>query len=828
MKRTVILWGLIMALLAGGVATAGERPETDKEALLKLADELQQRLDSRRTQLYYELLRSDDPAQRRLNENPNIELMYIDERGRPVYNSIANINAARTISTDDVWPGGSAGLALDGASTVLGELGVWDGGGVLLSHQEFGGRVSQMDFPGSTSDHATHVAGTMIGAGVQMTSCVGLMASDWSISGSTNLSPGEAIGDRLTALVENIGDMGSMSYNIGIYLSSNDVISIYDTRLTDGLIFMGPLAAGGSEAPVIPSTVAVPSDYIAGPAYLGILVDEGAVNYDCNGSHNFLFIPVNITGSMAAQAEQASFDDSFLALAVDDDRPAKGMSHAGTLAAYDWSSDYIEMLTAAAIDGLLVSNHSYVYITGWYLNGSDWYWYGDPYISPTEDWAYGFYGSVARNWDEVAYNAPYYTICKAAGNERGEVGPGPGGGHYVYDGGWVWSTDTRERDGGDDGYDCIPQRGVAKNVLTVGAVWDVPAGYSQASDVLATSFTSFGPTDDGRIKPDITGNGATLWSASSSGDASYTSKSGTSMACPNVAGSLNLLIQHYEATHSEETPLSATMKALVVETADEAGLADGPDYQHGWGLMNTQRAAELISDDATYPTMIQEELLSDGESLQYTLVSDGVNPIRITMAWTDPPGTPPDDGLNPPDLMLVNDLDMRLEHTASSTIHEPYILDPAYPANPATFGDNFRDNVEQIYLEAPAAGVYQLTVTHKATLDAPQAFSLVSSQPFSSCVYCCCVGRVGDANGEGGDEPTIGDVAILVEALFIAGNETPIACIEEADVNMSAMDPETDNLPVGLGFEDITIGDIAYLIDYLYITGSSLGLPDCL
>ena len=84
----------------------------------------------------------------------------------------------------------------------------------------------------------------------------------------------------------------------------------------------------------------------------------------------------------------------------------------------------------------------------------------------------------------------------------------------------------------------------------------------------------------------------------------------------------------------------------------------------------------------------------------------------------------------------------------------------------------------------------------------------------------CCVGRVGDANGIGGDEPTIGDVSVIIDALFISASPDPIACMTEADVNQSG------GATPGLG--DVTIGDVSILIDYLFITGSSLGLPDCL
>jgi len=85
----------------------------------------------------------------------------------------------------------------------------------------------------------------------------------------------------------------------------------------------------------------------------------------------------------------------------------------------------------------------------------------------------------------------------------------------------------------------------------------------------------------------------------------------------------------------------------------------------------------------------------------------------------------------------------------------------------------------------------------------------------------CCIGRVGDANGEGGDEPTIGDVSVMIDAKFITGTcDGILGCLDEADINQSG--------GVGAICDDITIGDISALIDYLFITGSSIGLADCL
>ena len=81
------------------------------------------------------------------------------------------------------------------------------------------------------------------------------------------------------------------------------------------------------------------------------------------------------------------------------------------------------------------------------------------------------------------------------------------------------------------------------------------------------------------------------------------------------------------------------------------------------------------------------------------------------------------------------------------------------------------------------------------------------------CATSCCVGRVGDANGLGGDEPTIGDVSVMIDAKFISGSCVgTIVCLYEGDINQSATGEPT--------CDDITIGDISILIDYLFISGA--------
>ncbi len=84
----------------------------------------------------------------------------------------------------------------------------------------------------------------------------------------------------------------------------------------------------------------------------------------------------------------------------------------------------------------------------------------------------------------------------------------------------------------------------------------------------------------------------------------------------------------------------------------------------------------------------------------------------------------------------------------------------------------------------------------------------------------CCVGRVGDANHSGDDEPTIGDVATLIDALFVREDACILLCLAEADINQSGSQNPQES--------DITIGDVSMLLDYLFISNPRIGLPDCL
>ena len=395
---------------------------------------------------------------------------------------------------------------------------------------------------------------------------------------------------------------------------------------------------------------------------------------------------------------------------------AKGMAPNATLRSYDFSNDLLEMTNELNTNNLKLSNHSYSTLAGWYWDGSSWQWANaaSSLLGHTEDFYFGFYDDASKDYDELCYLAPNYTIVKAASNDNGN---GPTGGAFPKDG----------------PYDILPTTSNAKNIIVVGAVNDIPNGYSHPSDVVIAPFSSVGPTDDGRIKPDIVANGVGLYSSYETSDTAYNSISGTSMATPTVTGSIALLNQHYKNLNGNDKNMtSATIKAILINTANEAGNNLGPDYVFGWGLMNTEAAVEKITEATTNSIAIKEELLANNQTFTLQAIATGTEPIKATVVWTDPAGTPVTDiftVLDNPTKMLVNNIDFKITN-ADGTEYFPWKLDKDTPANAATNNTkNDTDNVEGISVGIlPAGTVVTLTINHTGTLiNNEQWFSLVTT-----------------------------------------------------------------------------------------------------
>lgn len=394
-----------------------------------------------------------------------------------------------------------------------------------------------------------------------------------------------------------------------------------------------------------------------------------------DGSSSLNFHAAHVTGTIIASGVQAA---------------AKGMAPHSSAIGSDWNSDLSEATNAAG-NGMLVSNHSYGF-------RSD--------LVP--DQYFGAYISDSRDWDDLMFNAPFYLMVVAAGN----------------DGNTNYNASPLN---GQSAYDKLTGHSTSKNNLVVANAQDANIDFSgNLISVSINSSSSEGPTDDYRIKPDITGNGTGVYSTYQNSDTAYNSLTGTSMASPNVAGSLLLLQQHaYNLNGSYMR--AATLKGLALHTADDAGPI-GPDPVYGWGLMNTKRAAEVLSNNGN-ESQISELTLSSGQTYQITVESDGINDLIASISWTDRAGIATT-ATNSNTPRLVNDLDLRVNN---GTTYTPWRLTGVTTNGK---GDNIVDPFELVEV-ANASGSYTITITHKGLLTGgSQNYSLIITGLSSTPVVC--------------------------------------------------------------------------------------------
>ncbi|WP_204344411.1 immunoglobulin-like domain-containing protein [Psychroserpens algicola] len=378
---------------------------------------------------------------------------------------------------------------------------------------------------------------------------------------------------------------------------------------------------------------------------------------------------------------------------------AKGMAPQASAVGYDWNNDTTEATTASG-NGMLVSNHSYGFAARNPNTGQPW----------LPDYYFGGYIAESRDWDEIMYNAPYFLMVVAAGNDGSDN-----------------SANGAPLDG-NSSYDKLSGHATSKNNMVVANAQDanIDANGNLIS-VTINSSSSEGPTDDYRIKPDITGNGTSVYSTYESSNTAYNSITGTSMASPNVAGSLLLLQQHTNNVNGSYMR-AATLKGLALHTADDAG-ANGPDAIYGWGLMNTKRAAEAITNNGN-ESKIEELTLSNGQSYQITVDSDGINDLYASISWTDRAGTATTTA-NSNNAVLVNDLDIRV--TKGGTTYTPWRLTGVTTNGQ---GDNNKDPYERVDV-ANASGTYTITITHKGTLTGgSQNYSLIVTGLSGTPIVC--------------------------------------------------------------------------------------------
>ena len=279
--------------------------------------------------------------------------------------------------------------------------------------------------------------------------------------------------------------------------------------------------------------------------------------------------------------------------------------------------------------------------------------------------------------------------------------------------------------------------GVAKNVLTVGASENVrdqgifdgcgEANADSANDM--ATFSSRGPANDGRIKPDLVAPGTHVTGPASkdpsfngtgvcggpgnlpngakpyypSGQVTYTWSSGTSHSTPAIAGAAALAYEYYGRVLAVGlTPSAAMLKALLLNTprylngAAAGGNLPGP--AQGWGMLNLSAlyttTGRVLNDQRFIFRQTGQVYTVTG-----TIISD-TRPVRVTLAWTDAPGSTIGDA-------YVNDLDLALN--INGQIYRGNVFNGA---NSAIGGvSDLRNNVESVFLPAGVGGSFVLTIT---------------------------------------------------------------------------------------------------------------------
>lgn len=289
----------------------------------------------------------------------------------------------------------------------------------------------------------------------------------------------------------------------------------------------------------------------------------------------------------------------------------------------------------------------------------------------------------------------------------------------------------------------------AKNVIAVGASEDVnPFGGSDGSGISDSeadnamdlaSFSSRGPSNDGRTRPDLvapgthvsggvfqasrvnptegaTGEAASCFDASGiSGGPSgndffpvtspqqewFSASSGTSHSCPAVAGACALLRQYF-TNHSLDLPSPAMTKAFLMNSARYlTGTGAGgtlPSNSQGMGLLDLGRAfdgvARILKDQT-------ERFTASGQTRTVIgTIPDASRPFRVTLAWTDAPGSTIGDA-------WVNNLDLTV--TVGGTTYKGNVFSGAYSTTGGAA--DARNNVESVFLPAGATGTFQVTIT---------------------------------------------------------------------------------------------------------------------
>jgi len=291
------------------------------------------------------------------------------------------------------------------------------------------------------------------------------------------------------------------------------------------------------------------------------------------------------------------------------------------------------------------------------------------------------------------------------------------------------------------GAQTIGSPAVAKNVIATGASESAREDlfiYSEGPDAMA-DFSSRGPCEDGRIKPDVVAPGTWIASLKSESatdenawspiDDLYFYMGGTSQAGPHASGAAAVFVQYYRETVTNTTPSPALVKAALINSAvdmdDESGTAPVPNMDEGWGRIDL---TQIIGSSRTFDFVDQTTPLQTSQVYErHVVVADSDETLKITLAYTDVPGFA---GAIP---ALVNDLDLEVI-APDGTLYRGNQFDNGQSIPNAPNADRI-NNVEAVHLTQPIAGEYIIRVrAHNVPEDAradtaniDQDFALVTS-----------------------------------------------------------------------------------------------------
>ncbi len=278
------------------------------------------------------------------------------------------------------------------------------------------------------------------------------------------------------------------------------------------------------------------------------------------------------------------------------------------------------------------------------------------------------YTNFARNMDLTSHQLyGLLHVFSAGNNGTSDCGYGAGGG---------WGNIT----GGHK---------LGKNVIAV-------ANVTRLDNIASSS--SRGPATDGRLKPEVAAVGTQVFSTTFPHN--YTTKTGTSMACPGVAGALTLLYEAYEDQYNDSAN-GGLMKAVLMNASDDLG-NPGPDFIYGYGRINIRKSLRTLSEE-----WFTSGTVGQNDSVSHTItLPSGASSVKVMLYWVDREGS------LTASKALVNDLDMTLQQGANTFL--PLTLDPtpnvsSLSAN-ATPGIDTLNNSEQIVITNPTAGSATITV----------------------------------------------------------------------------------------------------------------------